>query len=251
MENTDIAVAAQQVDELNTIQEIIKSFFLDEELTKEQKDFLVVNSQRIQEFLDAPLDSPKDVETKKIFAKVILLAKQKGILPDNMKPLIPDAQPNETAEEKKERIEETAQTVAVTVDEGVDKVKTNYKVGIGEMLAQQAFERAVDKAAVKVAQVADKVVDKGFNWLINKGAVAVERIFPKLIPVVEVAKRVLIAAKPVVRAAVRTGVKIVAVTVKKAIPAVIKTAKKVWTGVKSVAKSAWNGLKRIASWLGF
>lgn len=238
-------LVAQQNDSLGTIQEIIKAFFLDEELTKDQIDFLNTNYKPIQDFLDSSINSPQDAETKKIFAKVILLAKQKGILPESLEQLVPTPSPSETPQQRIERIEETAETIAETVDEGVDKIKVGYKVGVEEISAQKAFEHYVDKAAVRITKVADKLVEKGFDWVVNKGARIVETAFPKLIPVVEVAKRVLVAAETPVRNIVKTGIKGVASFVKKSVnvgKAVVNTCKKVWGGVKSVGA-------KIRSWL--
>ena len=235
-------LVAQENNSLITIQEIIKAFFLDEELSKEQTDFLEANVENIQKFLDAPINSPQDAETKKIFAKVILHAKQRGILPESIDKVFPTPKPNETEEEKDERIEDTAEIISETVDDGLDKGKTNYKVGIGEMAAEKAFEYFVDKATVRVAKVADKLVDKGFDWVINKGPVLIETRFPKLIPVVEVVKHVLTVAKPVVRKAVQKGVQVLGRVVKAAGKTVVSVAKKTFSAVKS-------SVSKVASWV--
>lgn len=234
-------VNAPQEKDLALVQEIVLSFFLDEQLTDEQTDFLKQNYKSIQDYLDAPLNSPADVEAKKIFAKVILLAKQKGILPESFEQLIPQAQPNETLEEAQERIEETAETVATAVDEGFDQVKTAYMVGTGKMTAEEKIDYFVDKAAVRVSSIADKLVHKGFKWLTTKGASIVERTFPKLTPVVKVAKCVLRFVEPVARKAVRKGVKLVAEGAKNVAKTVVKAA--TWVGEKVKQGASWLGRK--------
>lgn len=253
MENTynqDTHVqAAEQAQIQLKLQEIIKVLFLNEELDKEQTEFLQNYSESLQKYIDAPINSPEDAETKKIFARVLVLAKQKGILPDKLEPYIPTVETpvNETEEERQGRIYETAQTVADIVDDGLDKVKIPYHVNQGRMTPEQAIDYFVDKAAVKVSNFADKVVDKGIDWAVNKGANYLVKVFPPAAPVIIVAKKALQKFREPVKKAVRTGVKVVAEGAKTIAKTVYNAGKSVVNTVVSTGKKLWGFVKGIFS----
>lgn len=229
------------------LNEIFQAFFLDQELNKEQTEFLQQNFQSIDDFIRRPIDSPEDLKFKQMMAKILIVARQRGILPESIQNSLPERRENETEEERQERIEETGDIIATTVDESTERTKTDYKVGIGEMAANAAIDRMIDRGALKVSVFLDKAVDKGINWAITKGAVALSAMFPPAAPVIATAAAFLKKATPVIRETVKKGVKVVAHYAKEVAHKVVHVASKVVSTAKSVASKAIGFAGRVAS----
>lgn len=220
--------------------EILTSMFLGENLKNDQKEWLNANYQVIENFLNSPLNDPEDIKLKKLYAKIILLAKQRGILPNELNSVFTEAPLNETVEEREERIEESAEAISATVDEGLEEVKSDYKVGNEEFTPEEKINYMIDRTAAKVSKFADKFVDKGVDWAINAGAAFVTKVCPQALPVVIAAKKVIIAAKPIIKQKIKQGVESVARYVKKIVPVVKKTIPIVLQTVKTMGRKMWS-----------
>lgn len=214
---------------------IVSQMFLNEELSIEQIDFLNKEHPRFEQFLEQPVGSEEDLKAKKMMARVLLIAKERGYLPNEIQSTLPVKQPTETEEQKAERIEQTATIVSNTTEQAVDAVKEKYQVGNEIITLEEAAENAIDKAAVAVTNfVTDKIIDKGIDKVVNFGVKWVSTTFPPLAPVAIFAGKIIKQFKAPIRKFVKKGIEIVAETAK----TVVKTAGEVirtgWEWVKSL-----------------
>lgn len=94
----------------------------------------------VNKFLELPLNSPEEVNLKKIFATAVVIANEKGILPF--------------------RLPENAEEIASLVDEGLTRVKLAFKQQTGEMDAYEVADALIDKVALRAIVILDSVIDE-------------------------------------------------------------------------------------------
>lgn len=214
---------------------IVSQMFLNEELSKEQVEFLNKEHPRFEQFLEQPVGSEEDLKAKKMMARVLLIAKERGYLPNEIQSTLPVKQSSETEEQKAERIEQTAAIVANTTEKAVDEVKEKYQVGKEIITPEEAAENAIDKATVAVTNfVADKIIDKGIDKVVNFGVKWVSTTFPPLAPVAIFAGKIIKQFKAPIRKVVKKGIEIVAKTAKKVVKGIVNVGRKVVGWFKSL-----------------
>lgn len=207
---------------------IVSQMFLNEELSKEQVEFLNKEHPRFEQFLEQPVGSEEDLKAKKMMARVLLIAKERGYLPNEIKSTLPVKQPSETEEQKAERIEQTATIVSSTTENAVDEVKEKYQVGKEIITPEEAAENAIDKAAVAVTNfVTDKIIDKGIDKVVNFGVKWVSTTFPPLAPVAVFTGKIVKQFKAPIRDLVKEGIEKVADLAKTAVKVVINAGRTV------------------------
>ena len=222
--------------DLLKLNEVISVMFIGEELSQDQVEYLNKEHPRIQKFLEQPVESEEDLKMKKMMARMILIAKEKGYLPSEMQALLPPTTQAETPDEKEIRQEQTANTI----EKAIDTVKRVYQVGKKIITPETAVEQAIDKAAVVVSSVADKIIDKGIDAVVNTGTKWVSTICPPLAPLAIIAGRFVKQFKKPIREVVKTGIQKVATVAKNVVKTVVNIGEKVGTALQR----AWNWLFR-------
>lgn len=136
----DAAVeTAKNVCEGSTKYSALQSLLLGESV--EQEDIPLLREFKcVQEFLDLPMNDPKEGELKKLFAGAVTVAAESGVLPFDL--------PNNTAE-----------GIASVVDEGLNRVKTAFKVATGEISFEEAADAMIDRAAARAVALVDFALD--------------------------------------------------------------------------------------------
>lgn len=137
--NDDKKFFAQECDEQMRLMVAVGNVLADditEETISVIKEFDCIN-----EFLELPLNSPEEVNLKKIFATAVVIANEKSILPF--------------------RLPENAEEIASLVDEGLTRVKLAFKQQTGEMDAYEVADALIDKAVSRAIAILDSVIDEG------------------------------------------------------------------------------------------
>ncbi len=220
-----IAGAANNIDNIIRENAALKSVIIEASTTL-LDDKSVETRQSIQEFLDAPLDSKKDIAMKKAFAAAMVIAKEKGIidLPDN------------------------AAEIASIVDEGLVRVKDNYQVGVGLLNPEEAIDNIIDHAEARAVAFIDYAFDSGLvREVATEGIVKIAYSIPEIGPIIgpiaknyrPIIKGIITKVEQPVKAAIKTGIHVVSSFTKKVAHAAIKKAK----------EFAVNTAKQLASWL--
>ncbi len=220
-----IAGAANNIDNIIRENAALKSVIIDASTTL-LDDKSVETRQSIQEFLDAPLDSKKDIAMKKAFAAAMVIAKEKGIidLPDN------------TAE------------IASIVDEGLVRVKANYKVGAGLLNPEEAIDNIIDHAEARAITYIDYAFDSGLvREVATEGIVKIAYRIPKIGPIIGlVAER----NKPIIRSVIAMVEQPAKTAIKTGIHVVSSFSKKVaHVAIARAKELAVNTARNLVSWL--
>ena len=179
----------------------------------------------IQEFLDAPLESKKDIAIKKAFAAAMVLAKDKGLinLPDN------------------------AGEIAAVIDEGLVRVKANYQVGAGILESEKAIDNIIDHAEARAIAYIDYAFDSGLvREFATEGVVRLAYSIPGIGPILgpiadnyrPIISNVISFVEEPVKSVIKTGIHLVSSYSKSAAHAVVEKAK----------SFAVNTAKKFVSW---
>lgn len=175
-------------------------------------------SDAIQEVLEAGNGSKKSQNLKKLLAAAAIakeLAQGKGA---NVDP----------------------ESVAANVDAGTSKVHAAYDTQTGRKSADQAIEELLDRGAVYAVQISEKaidtiaekahavadiVVEKGLDKVVDVTINAIATKFPTVRKAAPYVKAVVNMAKPVIKKVVHTGIDILANVAKKAMKVAVGKAK--------------------------
>ena len=130
---------AATVCEVSTKYSALQSSLLGESVEQEEIP-LLREFKCVQEFLDLPMNDPKEGELKKLFAGAVTAAAESGVLPFEL--------PNNSAE-----------GIASLVDDGLNRVKTAFKVATGEMNIEEAADTMIDRAAARAVALVDFALD--------------------------------------------------------------------------------------------
>lgn len=148
-------------------------------------------------------------------------------------------------------------TVAATADRAVSQAQAAYKVENNEISAEQALDVLIDRSmtyAVHAAKraidgltegahmVADVVVNKGIDKVVDVVGIAVSSVFPPARFAVPYVKAVVDNAKPVVRDVVHKGINIVSHAARTAVK---KAVSYVSTTAKTIGHNAMNFLRSV------
>ena len=221
MDYEKIALVANSID--NTIREntALKSIIVETSsaMLGDQTD---ETRQSIQEFLDAPLGDKKEMIMKKAVAAAMVVAKDRGILPN-----LPD----------------NGSAIAAVVDDTLTRAKVAYQVGTGILDVEDAIDTIIDHNEARAVAFVDKVFDSGMvnetvtNVLV-KASYAIPEIGPVVGPIAEhckpIIKSFVAKAEPYAREIIKEGINVVANTVKSIARTVVETAK---STMKNIAKN--------------
>lgn len=165
----------------------------------------------VQDFLDASPNSPQEQVLKKVFAKAIVVAKEKGVLPFS----IPDYSP---------------ERVASIVDQGLDKIKMAYNVGRGVVDKLEAEEKTMNKQVARVMTVVDKAVEAGVSVAVNAVTEVIEKVYPPAKAITPIVKAVQPFIAERTKTFVRKGMEKIVSTAR-------STCKTVFSAVKNTVTS--------------
>lgn len=157
-------------------------------------------SPTVEAFLESPMDSPEDLEMKKLMA---ISAVASGS-------------------------EESPEQIASEVDAAAVNAKSSYKVSTGELDVIEASEIIIDKGAARLNAFIQSELDMEVAGEFISEAVTMA--FPPARRVKPYIKAIIQKAEPAVRKIVEVGIKSVASYAK-------STVRKVATGIKEYAKS--------------
>lgn len=148
-------------------------------------------------------------------------------------------------------------TLAATTDRAVSQAQAAYRVENNEISAEQALDVLIDRSAtyavhaVKRAidgltegahMVADVVVNKGIDKVVDVVGIAASSVFPPAKFAVPYVKAVVDNAKPVVRNVVHKGINIVSHAARTAVK---KAVSYVSTTAKTIGHNAMNFLRSV------
>lgn len=194
----------------------LQSFLLGNELTEEEIPF-IKEFKCVKDFLEIPLNDPKEADLKKLFSTAIVTAMDKGVLPFTIN-------------------ENSPLAIASLVDEGMTRLKVAYQTATGELDIIEAADALIDRLAVRTIVAADKAIEKGVPIFLDRICTAMVSTFPQTATLVPFVKSFEKFLTPIAKTAVRKGVKMIANTAKTAV-------RKVADKVKQVAKKISNFLK--------
>lgn len=166
-----------------------------EDLHMINEDKTIKESKTIKDFLDAPDGAKAEKNLKKLLSAVVVVAKEKGLLPN-----IPESVPE----------------MASTIDDSLVKVKADYQAGAGIISPEEAVDKVIDHATARVVDVIDSAFDSGkINKIVTEGIVKIAYMIPKIGPIVgpmveaqrELISSVVSRVEQPVRNVIITGVK--------------------------------------------
>lgn len=175
-------------------------------------------SDAIQEVLEADNGSKKSQNLKKLLAAAAIA--------------------KELAQGKEANVDPVS--VAANVDAGTSKVHAAYDTQTGKKTADQAIEEVLDRGAVYAVQIsemaidyiagkahtmADVVVEKGLDKVVDVVINAIATKFPTVRTAAPYVKAVVNMAKPVIKKVVHAGIDILANVAKKAMKVAMGIAK--------------------------
>lgn len=185
----------------------LQSLLIGNELTAEEVP-LLREFACVQEFLDLPLNDPREGDLKKMFTAAIVMAEEKGVLPFEL----PDKSPV---------------AIASLVDEGLTRLKVAYQTAKGMLDPIEAADALIDRIAVRSIAVADRVIEKGVPLAMNVLCTTLVKVWPPaaaVVPVIKSTERCVTVATKVVA---RKGIRMMADAAKTAVRKVANTARKI------------------------
>ena len=217
MDYEKIAEAANNIDKVIRDNQALKSLIVEASsvVTGDQSQ---ETRQSIQEFLDSPLGDKKEIVMEKAFAAAMVLAKERGLLPN---------------------LPESSHAIASIVDEGLTRVKANYQVGVGILDPEKAIDHIVDHAESRAIAFVDTAFESGIvREVATAGVVGLAYAIPEIGPIIgpiaenfsPIIKSVIASVEQPVREAIKIGIHAVATTAK-------TIARKAIEVVKNVAKN--------------
>lgn len=212
--NAAVETAATVCD-VSTKYSALQSLLLGENVEEEEIP-LLQEFKCVQEFLDLPMNDPKEGDLKKLFAGAITAAAESGILPFDL--------PNNTAED-----------IACLVDDGLTRVKTVIKVATGEMSIEEAADTMIDHVAARTVAVADLALDSGIAG--HAVATVATAVYPPAEALRPIIVKTVQHAAPAIKTAVRTVVPMIASKVKTVVREAIPVIKE---KVKEIGKKILN-----------
>lgn len=212
MDYEKIAAAANKIDKVIRENQALKSLIVETSslVTGDQSQ---ETRQSIQEFLDSPLGDKKEIVMEKAFAAAMVLAKERGLLPN---------------------LPEGSHAIASIVDEGLTRVKANYQVGVGKLDPEVAIDHIVDHAESRAIAYVDAAFESGMvREVVTEGVVRLAYAIPEIGPIIgpiaenykPIIKSVIARVEQPVSEAIKTGIHVVATTAKTIAHTVVETVK--------------------------
>lgn len=201
-------------------QQAVQSLSLGKSL--EQMDIPLIREYKVvKDFMNLPVNDPKEKALKKVMAAAMVTAAEKGVLP------FP--------------VPKKASSIASVVDEGLTHMKVAYKVAQGEMNPVEATEtvlhHAISRAVSVVKKVASRVVDTAVPAVANLVVDAVSTVFPPVQLVKPFVERAVPYVSHAVKTAVHVGIQTLAEAAKPIVRTVAKTVVAAGRKVTSFLKS--------------
>lgn len=212
--NAAVETAATVCD-ISTKYSALQSLLLGENVEEEEIP-LLQEFKCVQEFLDLPMNDPKEGDLKKLFAGAVTAAAESGVLPFDL--------PNNTAED-----------IACLVDDGLTRVKTAIKVATGEMSIEEAADAMIDHVAARTVAVIDRALDSGIAG--HAVATVATAVYPPAEELRPIIVKTVQHAAPAIKTAVRTVVPMIASKVKTVVREAIPVIKE---KVKEIGKKILN-----------
>lgn len=194
----------------------LQSMLLGEELD-EKETSLIREFKCVKDFLDAPMNSPQEQHLKKMFVASIVTATEKGVLPFEL----PD---------------KSAVAIANIVDESLTRLKVGYQAATGQLDPIEAVDVLIDRVAARMATVLDRVIEKGVPVVLDKVCQAIAKVYPPVVCLVPVIKRMEVFVTHAVKQVCRAGVILVAKGAKSVVGSIAK-------GLKKLGRKVFNCLK--------
>lgn len=212
-------VGLQLVDQINK-QQAVQSFSLCKAL--EQADIPLIKEYKVmQEFMELPVNDPKEKALKKVIAAAMVTAADKDLLP------FP--------------VPKKASSIASVVDEGLTYVKVAYKMEQGEINPVEATDTIINhgiaRAVSVVKKVASKVVDKVVPVVADAVVDVVSTVFPPVQLVKPFVRKVVPYVSHAVKAAVHAGIQTLAEKTKPVVETIATTVVAAGRKAKSFLKS--------------
>lgn len=177
-------VGLQLVDQINK-QQAVQSFSLCKAL--EQTDIPLIKEYKVmQEFMELPVNDPKEKALKKVIAAAMVTAADKDLLP------FP--------------VPKNASSIASVVDEGLTYLKVAYKMEQGEINPTVATDTIINHGIARAVSVVKKVVSKVVDKVVPVVADAVVEVVSTVFPPVQLVKPFVQKVVPYVSHAVKTAV---------------------------------------------
>ncbi|MBO7256577.1 MAG: hypothetical protein J6V04_04555 [Bacteroidales bacterium] len=170
----------------------------------------------VKEFLELPINDKRETFLKKIFATVVIIAKEKGQLPFDLP--------------------ESVEEIASMVDDALTRIKVAFKQQMKEMDIYEAADALVDRIEARTIALVERVVEVGLPVLTEKLA-ALAMAHPYTKPLAPVIKMVAPYVAEPVKNAICKGVRFLAEKSKPIIHKAIETAVAAGTKVIDMAKS--------------
>lgn len=138
-------------------------------------DSIPVDSQKTSSSLftsalESDFNSKQELDTKKVVAAALIIAKKIGKLPNGIPENIGGIE------------------AASISDETISRMKVAYQVSKGNIDVYEAADKLIDIATARMLAVSDKVVEKGVALAVDHIGMRVAKCFPPARPVVVVAK---------------------------------------------------------------
>ncbi len=206
----DFALFAQKRGEQNDILQAVGNLLIGD--VKEDDIPFIKEFKCVKEFLELPINDKRETFLKKIFATVVIIAKEKGVLPFELP----------------ESVEEIASMV--------DHTLTHIKVAFKKLDIHEAADAFIDRIEVRTIALVERVVEVGLPVLTEKLA-TLAMAHPYTRPLAPVIKMVVPYVAVPVKNAICKGVRFLAEKSKPIIHKAIQSAVVAGSKVLDFAKS--------------
>lgn len=206
----DFALFAQKRGEQADILQAVGNVLIGD--VKEDDIPFIKEFKCVKEFLELPINDKRETFLKKIFATVVIIAKEKGVLPFELP--------------------ESVEEIASMVDDALTRIKVAFK----KLDIYEAADALVDRIEARTIALVERVVEEGLPVLTEKLA-ALAMAHPYTKPLAPVIKMVAPYVAEPVKNAICKGVRFLAEKSKPIIHKAIETAVAVGTKVIDMAKS--------------
>ena len=206
----DFALFAQKRGEQNDILQAVGNLLIGD--VKEDDIPFIKEFKCVKEFLELPINDKRETFLKKIFATVVIIAKEKGVLPFELP----------------ESVEEIASMV--------DHTLTRIKVAFKKLDIHEAADALIDRIEARTIALVERVVEVGLPVLTEKLA-TLAMAHPYTRPLAPVIKMVVPYVAVPVKNAICKGVRFLAEKSKPIIHKAIQSAVVAGSKVLDFAKS--------------
>ncbi len=194
----------------------LNSLLTGEELVKEEISF-IKDFKEVKDFLELPLNDPREADLKKLFAAALIKAEENGLLSEL------------------ELSDKSPMAIASLVDESLTRLKISYQTGEGILDPIEAAEALIDRVAVRTISVVEKVIEKGVPLAVDGLCKMLIEAYPPAIAIVPLIKK---AEKFVTEKAKQLA--------KKGIEQIAKSAK---SAVRNLAENTKKVAQKVLDWL--